>query len=93
MKHSHLRMRQVHLDFHTSPDIPDVGADWDAKLFARTLKEARVNSINIFAKCHHGMNYTARGHRLRFSNTWQNDPVSHCFWPFLDSGETSQNLI
>ena len=50
-------MRQVHLDFHTSPDIPDVGADWDARLFARTLKAARVNSINIFAKCHHGMNY------------------------------------
>ncbi len=50
-------MRQVHLDFHTSPDIPDVGADWDAEHFVRTLKEARVNSITVFAKCHHGMNY------------------------------------
>lgn len=50
-------LRQVHLDFHTSPDIPDVGADWDAELFARTLSEAHVNSINLFAKCHHGMNY------------------------------------
>jgi hypothetical protein len=50
-------MRQVHLDFHTSPDIPDVGADWDADHFIRTLTEARVNSITVFAKCHHGMNY------------------------------------
>ena len=50
-------MRQVHLDFHTSPDIPDVGADWNAEDFVRTLQDARVNSINVFAKCHHGMNY------------------------------------
>ena len=48
MAESHLPMRQVHLDFHTSPDIPDVGADWDADLFARTLTEAHVNSINLF---------------------------------------------
>jgi len=57
MNTPHFPMRQIHLDFHTSPAIPDVGADWDADLFARTLSEARVNSINIFAKCHHGMNY------------------------------------
>ena len=50
-------MRQIHLDFHTSPAIPDVGADWDADVFIDQLKEARVNSITIFAKCHHGMNY------------------------------------
>ena len=50
-------MRQVHLDFHTSPHIPAVGADWDAAHFAATLTAARVNSITVFAKCHHGMNY------------------------------------
>jgi len=49
--------RQVHLDFHTSPYIPDVGAEFDAKEFAKTLKEAHVNSVTIFAKCHHGMSY------------------------------------
>ena len=51
------RMRQIHLDFHTSPLIPDVGAEFDPDEFVSTLKEARVNSINIFAKCHHGMCY------------------------------------
>ncbi|HEX4030448.1 MAG TPA: beta-galactosidase trimerization domain-containing protein [Terracidiphilus sp.] len=52
-----LRFRQVHLDFHTSPLITDVGANFDASVFVRTLKDAHVNSINIFAKGHHGMAY------------------------------------
>lgn len=49
--------RQVHLDFHTSPHIGGVGADFDAKAFAATLKRAHVNSVTIFAKCHHGYAY------------------------------------
>jgi hypothetical protein len=52
-----LRFRQVHLDFHTSPLITDVAVDFDAPAFVQTLKDAHVNSINIFAKCHHGMAY------------------------------------
>jgi hypothetical protein len=52
-----LRSRQVHLDFHTSPDIPDVAADFDGREFALTLKRARVNSVTVFAKCHHGYTY------------------------------------
>lgn len=50
-------LRQVHLDFHTSPFIPDVGAEFDANEFAATFKRARVNSVTLFAKCHHGMCY------------------------------------
>lgn len=49
--------RQIHMDFHTSPDIPDIGSAFDADAFATMLKEARVESINLFAKCHHGMYY------------------------------------
>lgn len=52
-----LPFRQVHLDFHTSPLIPDVGVDFDLEEFAKTLKSAYVNSITVFAKCHHGMSY------------------------------------
>ena len=52
-----LRFRQVHLDFHTSPLITDVGVDFDASAFVQTLKDAHVNSINVFAKGHHGMAY------------------------------------
>ena len=52
-----LRFRQVHLDFHTSPLITDVGAEFDASSFVQTLNGAYVNSVNIFAKCHHGMAY------------------------------------
>ena len=52
-----LRMRQVHLDYHTSPAIGDVGADWDARHFVETLQRAHVNSVTCFARCHHGMVY------------------------------------
>ncbi len=52
-----LPYRQVHLDFHTSEAIPDVAADFDPEQFAATLASAHVNSINIFARCHHGWIY------------------------------------
>ncbi len=51
------RFRQIHLDFHTSEHIPDVGAEFDADTFGNMLDEARVNWITLFAKCHHGMSY------------------------------------
>jgi len=51
------RLRQVHLDFHTSPKIKDVGADFNADDFGRTLTEADVAWVTLFAKCHHGMCY------------------------------------
>jgi hypothetical protein len=49
--------RQVHLDFHTSPFIPSVGSEFNARDFARTLKRAHINSVTVFAKCHHGQCY------------------------------------
>ncbi|MCJ7623382.1 MAG: hypothetical protein MUO76_07750 [Anaerolineaceae bacterium] len=52
-----LPFRQVHLDFHTSPAIPDVGVDFDPRVFASLLKSAHVNSVTVFAKCHHGHSY------------------------------------
>jgi hypothetical protein len=54
---SDLRYRQVHLDFHTSPLIPDVGADFDPQEFVQALQEGHVNSITLFARCHHGYSY------------------------------------
>lgn len=52
-----LPSRQIHLDFHTSPLIGQVGYDFDARTFARQMKEAHVNSVTLFAKCHHGHLY------------------------------------
>jgi hypothetical protein len=60
-----LRQRQVHLDFHTGPAIPDVAADFDARRFARVMKEAHVNSCTVFAKCHHGHLYFPTKHPAR----------------------------
>lgn len=60
-----LPMREIHLDFHTGPDVPDVGHQWDAKAFADTMVEAHVNSVTIFAKCHHGHLYYDTKHPAR----------------------------
>ena len=50
-------MRAVHLDFHNSPLIKNIGANFDSEKFVQTLLEAKVDSITCFAKCHHGMIY------------------------------------
>mgnify|MGYP002378634423 CR=1 FL=1 len=52
-----LPYRQVHLDFHTSEHIPEIGASFDADRFAATLVQARVDAITLFGKCHHGWSY------------------------------------
>lgn len=50
-------MRCVHLDFHTSPDIDGIGAKFDKQKFTETLKNAKVDLVTVFAKCHHGYTY------------------------------------
>jgi hypothetical protein len=52
-----LRYRQVHLDFHTSPEIPGIGEKFDKKKWQQTLKRGHVDSITCFGICHHGWNY------------------------------------
>ena len=52
-----MRYRHVHLDFHTSGLIPDIGSRFDPDRFVSTLRAAAVNSITVFAKCHHGWSY------------------------------------
>lgn len=52
-----LPYRQIHLDFHTSECIPDIGKDFDGKAFAATMKAAHVNSVTCFARGHHGWLY------------------------------------
>jgi hypothetical protein len=59
-----LPARQIHLDFHTSEHIPDVGSRFDPRQFQEALQAGHVNLINIFAKGHHGWSYypTKIGH-------------------------------
>lgn len=52
-----LPSRQVHLDFHTSEKIDNIGSKFDKKQFQDCLKKGHINSITVFAKCHHGMMY------------------------------------
>ena len=47
----------VHLDFHTSELIEGVGALFDEEQFISSIKTAGIDSITVFAKCHHGCFY------------------------------------
>lgn len=49
--------RTIHLDFHTGPDVPDVGSRFDPERFGDTFLHANVDSVTLFAKCHHGHLY------------------------------------
>ncbi len=49
--------RQIHLDFHTSEQISGIGSAWNKQHWQETLKRGHVNSINVFAVCHHGWSY------------------------------------
>lgn len=52
-----LPYRQIHLDFHTSGDIPEIGVEFNKEEFGEILEKARVNSITCFSRCHHGYLY------------------------------------
>jgi len=52
-----LKFRQIHLDFHNSPLIYNIGENFNPEKFAKMMKNSYVNSVTFFAKCHHGMSY------------------------------------
>ena len=52
-----MNFRQVHLDFHTSEHIEGIGSKFSREQFQTALKTGHVNSITLFAKCHHGWAY------------------------------------
>ena len=52
-----MRYRQVHLDFHTSEKIKNIGKEFSKEQFQNALKAGHVDSITVFSKCHHGWAY------------------------------------
>lgn len=52
-----MRFRQVHLDFHTSEAIPEIGAQFSKSQFQAMLQAGHVDSVTVFSKCHHGWAY------------------------------------
>jgi hypothetical protein len=49
--------RKIHLDFHNTEAVGEVGQDFDADDFAARLDAGRVDSIVLFAKDMHGFFY------------------------------------
>lgn len=52
-----LRFRHVHLDFHNSQHIGELGIEFRKHEFQEVLGTANIDSINLFARCHHGYSY------------------------------------
>lgn len=50
-------MNCIHLDFHTSPDIDGIGESFNKEELTRTVREAGIDLMTVFAKCHHGYTY------------------------------------
>lgn len=49
--------RKIHLDFHNSQHVARIGGAFRADEFGRTLADARVNAVVVFAKDMHGYFY------------------------------------
>lgn len=49
--------RQVHLDFHTSPLIKGIAKRFSKENFKAALVKGHLESITVFAKCHHAYCY------------------------------------
>jgi len=52
-----MKFRQVHLDFHTSEMINEIGSEFSKEQFQSALKLGCIDSITVFSKCHHGWAY------------------------------------
>ncbi len=50
-------MRCIHLDFHTSPAIDGIGTKFNKAEFTKMVKDAKIDLMTVFAKCHHGYCY------------------------------------
>ncbi len=57
--------RKVHLDMHLPEDAPGMFTNFDPVAYVKTLRDADVNSVALFAHCHHGNCYfdTKVGHK------------------------------
>jgi len=65
--------RHIHLDFHTSPHIPNVGSAFDPDDFAETMKASEVDSVEailrpskgLLKQCFYTVNVQGGGHHYK----------------------------
>ena len=55
----------IHLDFHTPEFLPEALKNFDADSWVENIVKAKVDYVNLFAKCHYGNSYynTKAGHK------------------------------
>ncbi len=101
-------MRCVHLDFHTSPLIEGIGEKFNKEKFVKTIKDANIDLMTVFAKCHHGYTYypskvsTMHPH-LKFNllqeqidaihEAGAKAPIKDCDWITLDLSDRTASIL
>lgn len=49
--------KRLHLDFHNHPTVRGIGSELTPDSFQQGIEQLGIDSVVLFAKCHHGMSY------------------------------------
>ncbi len=67
--------RAIHFDFHTSPGIDNILANFDAEKFADQLAAAHLEYINMAARCNMGFSYYNTKVGKKYPGLGERDPL------------------
>ena len=68
--------RALHFDFHTSPGIDNLLANFDAEKFAEQLQSAHIEYINVAARCNMGFSYYETKVGKKYPGLGSRDPLA-----------------
>ncbi|MBE6597282.1 MAG: hypothetical protein E7641_06385 [Ruminococcaceae bacterium] len=68
--------RAIHYDFHTSPGIENIFGNFDAEKFASQLEEAKVEYVNVAARCNMGFSYYNTKVGKKYPGLGDRDPLA-----------------
>ena len=67
--------RAIHYDFHTSPGIPNIFGNFDAEKFASQLEDAKIEYVNVAARCNMGFSYYNTKVGKKYEGLGDRDPL------------------
>ena len=67
--------RAIHYDFHTSPGIDNILANFDAEKFAEQLENAHIEYANVAARCNMGYSYYNTKIGKKYPGLGDRDPL------------------
>lgn len=68
--------RAFHFDFHTSPGVENILGRFNAEQFAAQLAEAKVDYVNVAARCNMGYSYYNTKVGIKYPGLGARDPLA-----------------